>query len=196
MNLSPRFESALTMAAQLHVEQSRKGSEIPYVSHLLAVASLVLEHGGTEDQAIAALLHDAPEDQGGLKTLKRIRDEFGETVAEIVDQCTDTYENPKPDWGPRKKAYLAGIPNHSPEARLVSTADKLHNARAILNDYREIGEAVWERFESTKDETFGYYSSALEAFEAQETNSLTAELRRTLEAIKAHSDMLNFPSTS
>ncbi len=106
MKLSPRYEAALVMAAQLHASQIRKGSRVPYVSHLLAVSSLVIESGGTEDQAIAGLLHDAVEDQGGLETLERISDHFGSGVADIVDHCTDAHEEPKPDWRPRKENTL------------------------------------------------------------------------------------------
>ena len=109
MNLSSRYEAALVMATQLHASQKRKGTSIPYVSHLLAVSSLVLEHGGNENQAIAALLHDALEDQGGLSTLDKIRDGFGDVVADIVDHCTDAYEDPKPEWRIRKEEFVASI---------------------------------------------------------------------------------------
>src|SRR5919201_1172658 len=122
----------LAFAVDLHREQARKATGIPYVAHLLGTAALVLTFGGDEDQAIAALLHDAAEDQGGKPTLERIRRHFGERVADIVDACTDTYADPKPEWLQRKKDYIARIPAKSAEARLVSAADKLDNARAIL----------------------------------------------------------------
>ena len=198
MRLSPRFEAALVMATQLHAgqmrkgteEQKRNGTEIPYVSHLLGVSSLVLEHGGSEDQAIAALLHDAVEDQGGIKTLDRIRDHFGSEVAEIVDHCTDAYEDPKPEWRERKETYVDEVPNMPATAALVSCADKLHNARAILSDLREVGDELWGRFTGGKNGTRWYYSSLVEAFDDVEDfdevfpNRLKDELRRTVEEIE------------
>ncbi len=187
MQLSPRYEAALVMATQLHATQKRKGTDIPYVSHLLAVSSLVLEHGGNEDQAIAALLHDAVEDQGGLDTLEKIRSHFGEKVAEIVDHCTDAYEEPKPEWRTRKEQYLSGISQKPRDAALVSCADKLHNARAILNDLRAIGDNLWSRFTGGKDGTLWYYQSLADAFSAALSNSLSAELERTVSEIKFNS---------
>jgi (p)ppGpp synthase/HD superfamily hydrolase len=198
MRLSPRFEAALVMATQLHAgqmrkgteEQKRNGTEIPYVSHLLGVSSLVLEHGGSEDQAIAALLHDAVEDQGGIKTLDRIRDHFGSEVAGIVDHCTDAYEDPKPEWRERKETYVDEVPNMPATAALVSCADKLHNARAILSDLREVGDELWGRFTGGKNGTRWYYSSLVEAFDDVEDfdevfpNRLKDELRRTVEEIE------------
>ena len=198
MRLSPRFEAALVMATQLHAgqmrkgteEQKRNGTEIPYVSHLLGVSSLVLEHGGSEDQAIAALLHDAVEDQGGIETLDRIRDHFGSEVAEIVDHCTDAYAEPKPDWRPRKEEYVSKIPNMPPSAALVSCADKLHNARAILSDLREVGDELWGRFTGKKKGTLWYYRALVNAFDDVEDfdevfpNRLKDELRRTVEEIE------------
>ena len=185
MKLSPKYDAALVLAAQLHCAQKRKGTEIPYVSHLLAVSSLVLEHGGTEDQAIAALLHDAVEDQGGLPTLKRIRDHFGDTVADIVDHCTDAYEEPKPAWRQRKEDYIASIASKPADAILVSCADKLHNARAILNDLRSIGAPLWDRFTGKKDDTLWYYRSLADAFGESLDNALSDELRRTVKDIEA-----------
>lgn len=141
MILSERFDTALAMASDLHRQQMRKGTTTPYVAHLLAVTAIVLEHGGTEDQAIAALLHDAPEDQGGRATLERIRDHFGDGVAGIVEDCTDTFEEPKPEWLPRKVSYLKHLEHLAEEAAvLVSAADKLHNLRAIRSDYSQHGD--------------------------------------------------------
>ena len=192
MRLSPRFEAALVRATQLHAgqmrkgtkEQKRNGTEIPYVSHLLGVSSLVLELGGTEDQAIAGLLHDTVEDQGGLKTLERIKDHFGSGVADIVDHCTDAYEEPKPEWRPRKEKYIAEIANMPLEAKLVSCADKLHNARAILSDLREVGDDLWSRFTGKKDGTLWHYQSLVVAFGKAFPGRLTDELRRTVEEIE------------
>ena len=130
--LTARFGLAVAFANQLHRRQIRKGSGIPYMSHLLGVASLALEHGANEDEAIAAVLHDAVEDQGGEPTLETIRRTFGEKVAEIVDECTDAVVIPKPDWEPRKRAYIAGLAKASKGALLVSAADKLHDVRSML----------------------------------------------------------------
>jgi (p)ppGpp synthase/HD superfamily hydrolase len=145
MQLTQRFKDALDYALELHNDQQRKGSDTPYAAHLLAVASLVLEDGGDEEQAIAALLHDAPEDQGGLETLEAIRQRFGDRVADIVHGCTDTYESPKPPWRQRKENYLEHLQIAPEEVRRVSLADKLHNARSILTDLLRSGEVVWER---------------------------------------------------
>src|ERR1051325_12202408 len=131
MALTSRFEDALSFAARLHSGQLRKGTAIPYVSHLLAVASVALEHGADEDEAIAALLHDAVEDQGGAPTREEIRRRFGDRVVEIVDGCTDAETVPKPPWRERKERYIAHVAEASPSVRLVSASDKLHNARSI-----------------------------------------------------------------
>ena len=162
MMLSPRFNEALSYAAALHAQQRRKLSGEPYLAHLLAVAALVMEHGGSEDEAIAALLHDAVEDQGGLPTLDEIRRRFGSTVADIVEGCTDAVVSPKPPWRQRKEAYLARLHNASASIRLVSAADKLHNARAILREYRRIGEALWPNFRGGRDGTLWYYRAVVE----------------------------------
>lgn len=175
-----RFERALVFAHQLHARQLRKGTRIPYISHPMAVASLVLENGGDEDAAIAALLHDAVEDQGGLPTLERIRRKFGQNVATIVDGCTDAYEEPKPPWRPRKKDYLAHLAKASKAVRLVAAADKLHNARTILSDYRSIGEQVWSRFTAGKAGQPWYYRSLVQALGGPKASPLLAELGRTV----------------
>lgn len=183
--LSPRFTAALAYASELHGTQTRKGTEIPYVAHLLAVASLVIEHGGDEDAAIAALLHDASEDQGGAETLRRIRARFGDTVAEIVDACSDTDVTPKPPWRARKEAYIADIAHKSHGAVLVSLADKVHNARAILNDHVEIGDELWGRFTGGKDGTLWYYRALADAFAARTSGGLLRQLQETVAALEA-----------
>jgi GTP pyrophosphokinase len=180
MPLSARFEDALVFAARLHAMQVRKGTAVPYVAHLLAVAGLVLEHGGDEDTAIAALLHDAVEDQGGAATREAIRARFGDRVAGIVDGCTDTDVTPKPPWRARKEAYLDHLPTTSDEVRLVSAADKLHNARTILADYRLRGEPVWQRFNGGRAGTLWYYRALVTAFRAVENTPLVEELDRTV----------------
>lgn len=178
--LTSRFDSAFVFAHQLHVAQRRKGTEIPYAAHLMAVAAIVLEHGGTEDEAIAALLHDAVEDQGGDAARREIARRFGVGVAAIVDGCTDAETIPKPPWRNRKEAYIAHLAAASPSVRLVSAADKLHNARAILSDYQRLGEALWGRFTGGRDGTLWYYRALVEAFGAFGTSPLLEELDRTV----------------
>src|SRR5205823_14149785 len=158
-----RFEEALAFAARLHAGQTRKGGAVPYVAHLLAVAAIALEHGAGEDAAVAALLHDAIEDQGGAATREEIRRRFGDAVVAIVDGCTDTEVVPKPPWRGRKVAYIAHLRQASAAVRLVSAADKLHNARTILADYRVLGDGLWQRFTGGKDGTLWYYRSVVEA---------------------------------
>ena len=130
--LTDRFDDAFQYARRLHRTQTRKGTHIPYISHLMTVAALVIEHDGNEDQAMGALLHDAAEDQGGAETLEEIGKRFGDAVAEIVSDCTDAWTEPKPDWRPRKEAYLAKLPSKPARSLLVSLADKTHNAEARL----------------------------------------------------------------
>jgi (p)ppGpp synthase/HD superfamily hydrolase len=183
MQLTQQFKEALDYALELHRYQQRKGSDIPYIAHLLAVSSLVLEDGGDEEQAIAALLHDAPEDQGGAKTLEAIRQRFGEGVADIVHGCTDTYESPKPPWRQRKEAYLEHLQSASEEVCRVSLADKLHNARSLLTDLLRCGDDVWERFNGGKEGTLWYYRSLLQVFRSRSQSPLVAELGFVLQRI-------------
>lgn len=184
MILSERFKDALWRATDLHANQSRKGSGVPYVAHLLGVASLVLEYGGTEDEAIAALLHDAVEDQGGQRTREMIADKYGETIAQIVDGCTDSDTIPKPPWRERKEAYIAHIATASPSVLLVSACDKLYNARSILADYRVMGEEIWERFKGgKKDGTLWYYQALVEAYKKTGQHRVYDELERTVREI-------------
>jgi (p)ppGpp synthase/HD superfamily hydrolase len=179
--LSERFDEALKYASELHRTQTRKGGDIPYVGHLLSVASLVIEGGGTETQAIAGLLHDAVEDQGGPPTLAEIRQRFGDAVAEIVDQCSDTDVVPKPPWKKRKQDYIDHLGDASEATILVSLSDKLDNARAILRDYRVQGPELWKRF-SVHDpqEHLWYYRSLLAVYKNRSSTWLVAELERVL----------------
>jgi (p)ppGpp synthase/HD superfamily hydrolase len=184
MQLTERFKDALLCATDLHADQQRKGSGIPYVAHLLGVASLVLEYGGTEDETIAALLHDAVEDQGGPVTRKLIADRFGETVAQIVDGCTDSDTIPKPPWRERKEAYIAHLGSASQSVLLVSSCDKLYNARTILADYRVMGDDLWERFKGGKKEgTLWYYQALVAAYKNTGSHPVYDELDRTIGAI-------------
>lgn len=162
--LSRRFDEALVYANTIHAAQTRKGTSIPYLSHLMGVASLTLEHGGDEDQAIAALLHDAVEDCGGEGRLADIRSRFGDGVAEIVDDCTDTHEDPKPEWWLRKREYVSAISRKPSRSLLVSLADKTHNAGAIVSDLHVIGEELWRRFTAEREGTIWYYQALADAF--------------------------------
>ncbi len=184
MTLSVRFEEALTFAHQLHSGQCRKGTTVPFISHLLAVTSIVLEHGASEDEAIAALLHDAAEDQGGEVTLEEIRRRFGDTVAEIVEGCTDSWTEPKPPWRERKEAFIASLLEASPSVCLVSAADKLHNARTILSDYRRLGESLWSRFNGGKRGTMWYYRTLVDVLGATGPEELAGELARVVSEIE------------
>jgi (p)ppGpp synthase/HD superfamily hydrolase len=184
MVLSEKFDEALRYAACVHAGQTRKGTAVPYLAHLLGVASLVLEYGGGEQEAIAALLHDAVEDAGGVGRLDDIRVRFGETVAALVDSCTDTLQHPKPPWRARKAAYIARIPKLPDPARLVCAADKLHNARAILRDLRESGDAIWSRFKGGKDGTLWYNRCLVQAFKAAGVTPLVEELDRAVTHIE------------
>jgi (p)ppGpp synthase/HD superfamily hydrolase len=182
---SDRFESALVFATQLHDGHRRKATDVPYVTHLLAVASLVGEAGGTENEVIAALLHDAVEDCGGQPTLDKIREMFGDDVAQIVLGCSDTDETPKPPWKQRKEAYIQHVAEASESILLVSCADKLHNARCILADFREIGDAVWDKFAATKEQTLWYYRSLLDVYQRRGvTARLVNELDRTVSTME------------
>ena len=176
-----RFSDAVRYMVRLHGRQLRKGTTTPYVSHLLGVAGLVMEDGGDEDETIAALLHDAVEDQGGPKTLEVIREQFGERVANIVSGCSDTDVVPKPPWRDRKEVHLAHLRVASASVLRVSLADKLHNARALLTDYRREGDAVWCRFNAGREEQEWYYRAVLRVFEAAIPKSLLLEdLRRNV----------------
>ena len=163
--LSQRFDDALAYASSTHRTQMRKGSNIPYVSHLLGVTSIALEIGADEEQAIAALLHDAVEDQGGRPRLDDIRARFGDRVAAIVSDCTDSWEEPKPEWRQRKEAYIASLAKKHPVSLLVSLADNMHNATAINADLAVHGPAVWDRFTGGRDGSLWYYSELATAFE-------------------------------
>lgn len=184
VKLSDRFSDALVYAADLHREQVRKANGTPYVAHLLAVTSLVLEAGGDEDLAIAALLHDAVEDQGGKKRLEEIRTLYGQRVARIVEGCTDSFETPKPDWRFRKESYLKHLPDAGEDVLVVSLADKLHNARSIVRDLRSQGDDVWSRFKGGRNGTLWYYRSLADIFARLSKSSQADELLRTVDVLE------------
>ncbi len=186
--LTWRFNVALQFASGLHHQQPRKGVSIPYVAHLMSVCGLVLEAGGDEDQAIAALLHDAVEDQGGLPTLDTIRHMFGNRVANTVECCSDsTSRNPaeKLPWRVRKDKYLEHLRSADGDALLVSAADKLHNARAILSDYRILGDRLWLRFNASKEDILWYYGSLVKTFrQTAAPKVLSSELERVVKELE------------
>jgi len=174
--LGPRLQRAFRYAAEKHAGQTRKQTAVPYLSHLMAVASLVLEAGGDEDMAIAALLHDVVEDCGGRPRLREIRRQFGPRVARIVEGCTDTFVDPKPEWLQRKQDYLREVKHADAETRLVSASDKLHNVRTILADYRRDGDAIWKRFTGKKEGTLWYYRALTNEYQRRNPNRITREL--------------------
>jgi (p)ppGpp synthase/HD superfamily hydrolase len=185
--LTDRFQRAFGYASIVHAGQRRTGTGIPYIAHLMEVAAIVLAHGGTEDEAIGALLHDAAEDSGGEPRVVDIRVRFGDAVGDIVHGCSDTFETPKPPYRPRKETYIAHVlePTTSASVRLVSAADKLANARAILADYRVEGEGLWKRFRGGRDDTLWYYRAVTNALRSVMPSKLTEELERVVTELEA-----------
>jgi (p)ppGpp synthase/HD superfamily hydrolase len=184
--MTGQFAKALVYAELKHHNQVRKGGDIPYVGHLLTVAGLVINDGGTEAQAIAALLHDAVEDAGGPETLNEIRANFGEDVARIVQECSDTDETPKPPWRERKQRYINHLARVGDDTILVSVADKLDNARSMLRDYHTHGPSLWQRF-TVKDpqDHLWYYGELLNAYRSRGCTSwMVDELGRVVDKLK------------
>lgn len=186
---SPKFRKALDYAARVHARQVRKKTGRVYIGHLLSVASIVIEYGGDEEMAMAALLHDAVEDQGGLPRLRDIRKKFGNRVAHIVDGCTDSYVEPKPPWMERKRTYVQRVGKESAEVRLVSAADKLSNVRETLHDLRMHGGEVFERFAGKKEGTLWYYRALVEEFRKAGSNALVDELGRGVKELESLSGL-------
>ncbi|MDE3154662.1 MAG: HD domain-containing protein [Acidobacteriota bacterium] len=182
-HLTSRFEDAFRYAANVHGGHVRKGGT-PYIAHLMGVASMVLEAGGTEDEAIAALLHDAAEDQGGRSRLADIHARFGEAVAAIVEACTDSWEAPREAWMERKRRYVAHAAHLAPAALRVSAADKVHNSYVLLRDLREHGDRVWARYIATPDDILWYYESLVRAFREAGGGPLVDELDRIVKGIQ------------
>lgn len=193
---SDKFTEALQFAAQTHQDQYRKSTQIPYVGHLLGVASIVIDARGTEDEAIAALLHDAPEDRGGHAVLRHIRERFGERVAQIIGGCSDPLDETGKtdvDWETRKRHYLEHLRQcHDTSVHLVSAADKLHNARATLADFRAIGDKVWERFNVGRDLTLQNYENLIAAYRSgppdERRTNVVNELAAVIAALRGESD--------
>lgn len=182
--LGPRFLAAFQFAAQKHDGQTRKAKSVPYLAHLMSVSSIVLEAGGNEDCAIAALLHDVVEDCGGRPMLREVEDRFGPDVARMVEGCTDSFEDPKPPWRQRKDEYLSRLSNENSDTRLVSAADKIDNARSVLRDYRIHGEAVWARFNGGREGTLWYYRALADEFNRSPADMLNSELERIVSELE------------
>lgn len=180
MRLSPRFSEVLVYAAALHADQRRKVSGRPYVAHLLGTAAIALRYGADEIEAIAALLHDAIEDQGGAPVREEIGRRFGPQVLEIVEGCTDADTTPKPPWRRRKQAYVTRLRDASASIRLVSASDKLDNVRSLLADYRVHGESLWDHFRGGRKGTLWYYRAVVDTLKQVGTNPLVEELDRVV----------------
>jgi (p)ppGpp synthase/HD superfamily hydrolase len=182
--LTERFDEAVRYARDVHAGQARKGTGTPYFGHLLGVASIVLDDGGTEDEAIAALLHDAAEDHGGRVRLEDIRTRFGDAVARIVEDCTDSWDTPKKPWAERKLAYTEHARTLPPSSLRVSAADKVHKTYATLRDLRNIGEAVWDRFNAGADDVMSYYGALVRSYREAGGGRLVDELGRIVRGIE------------
>jgi len=180
LTTTDRFAAAMAYAYQVHHGQRRKGTGIPYIAHILGVAALALEYGADEEEAIAALLHDAAEDGGGEATLAEIRARFGDIVGDIVLGCSDSLvEDPedKLPWRERKENYLAHLEHASRSVCLVSAADKLHNVRSIIRDYNEHGDAIWDRFQGRREGTLWYYETVADMLIRRHRTQLTRDLQ-------------------
>lgn len=183
MKYTSRVVDAFGFAYELHREQVRKGSRVPYITHLMGVAATVGNYGGSESQFIAALLHDAVEDQGGRQALDQIRDRFGDEVAGYVAGCSDSDVIPKPPWRERKEEFLKGIADAPPQLKLIIAADKLYNARAIMKTLRERGNATWDLFKGGREGTLWYYGEAVRALSANWSHPILEELAEAVDAL-------------
>ena len=186
---------ALAAAAQIHAAERRNGTDIPYLSHLLGTCSIALEYGADGDQAIAALLHDAIEDGLPTDAARKTVASFGPEPLRIVEACTDADTHPKPPWRKRKDAYLAHLAGQDGPVLLVSASDKLHNARSIVRDLREIGDRVWERFNPSKEEMLWYYRSLVTVYRGNRAHipALIDELDRTVREMEELSSVAAKP---
>jgi (p)ppGpp synthase/HD superfamily hydrolase len=178
------LQKAFRYAAAKHAGQTRKQTAVPYLSHLMAVTSLVLEGGGDEQMGIAALLHDVVEDCGGMPRLREVRRKFGAKVAKIVEGCTDSFSDPKLPWIVRKQEYLKRLKHEDSETRLVSASDKLHNVRTVITDYRQDGESIWKRFSGGREGTLWYYRALSDEFQRRKPNRITRELALAVQELE------------
>jgi (p)ppGpp synthase/HD superfamily hydrolase len=185
-----RFVEAFAFAESLHRKQRRKGSDVPYITHLMAVAALVGEYSGDEDQVIAALLHDAVEDQGGQNTLARIREIFGDTVAGYVLGCSDAHSEPKGPWLERKTRFLDALKEAPPNVKLIVASDKLHNVRTLINDLYKVHNALWDRFSGRREGTLWYYREALRALAVGWEHPILRELSEAVDKLEELADTL------
>jgi (p)ppGpp synthase/HD superfamily hydrolase len=183
------LQKAFRYAAAKHAGQTRKQTAVPYLSHLMAVTSLVLEGGGDEQMAIAALLHDVVEDCGGTPRLREVRRKFGARVAKIVQGCTDSFSDPKLPWIVRKEEYLKRLKHEDVETRLVSASDKLHNVRSVITDYRQDGESIWKRFSGGREGTLWYYRALSDEFQRRKPNRITRELALAVQELEKTTDV-------
>jgi GTP pyrophosphokinase len=191
LHLTNRFTRAIDYARQVHVD-NRKGTSVPTMAHLLGVAALVMGESGhvhfpvTEDIVIGALLHDAVEDEGGLTRLRDIEANFGREVSKIVEGCSDSFaedSNRKQEWEVRKTSYIERLQNESDGILLVSVADKVYNAHSILDDYRELGPALWSRFKRGREKQLWYFTELIKVYEKKGLGRLTAELKRSVDEL-------------
>ena len=182
--LTSKLDRAFSYAHEVHDGQFKKGTSVPYLGHLMGVSSIVLGDGGGEDEAVAALLHDAAEDHGGRARLDDIRSRFGDEVARIVEDCTDSWDTPKPSWLARKQAYIQRARTLPSPSLRVSIADKVHNTYGILRDLRNIGEKVWERYDVSPDDVLAYYESLVRAYREAGGGRLVDELERIVRGIQ------------
>jgi GTP pyrophosphokinase len=182
--LTNRLDLAFSYAHEVHCGQVKKGTPVPYIGHLMGVSSIVIDDGGSEDEAVAALLHDAPEDHGGRDRLEDIRSRFGNAVARIVEDCTDSWDSPKPPWIERKRAYVQHARTLHPPSLRVSVADKVHNCYGILRALRTIGDQVWERYDVGADDVLAYYESLVRAYREAGGGRLVDELERIVRGIQ------------
>lgn len=182
--LSPKFEKALSFATQLHATQYRKGSKAPFITHLLSVCAIILEDGGTEDEAIAGLLHDAVEDQGGLKTLEAIKNTFGERIAQIVLECSETHLSPKPPWKERKVQSLAKMKQISDSAIRVVLADKVHNSQSLIREHQKYGTIIWNNFKAGREGTVWYFNQVCAVLNERTNSELIHELKLAVNRIE------------
>jgi len=185
VQLSDRFADAVVLACRLHAGGRRKVSDTPYVAHLFRVAGIVLESGGDEDEAIAALLHDAIEDGGGRRARATILERFGPNVTRIVEECSDTDQTPKPPWRARKEAFLARLRDVSPSAHLVIAADKLDNLRGLIDGYHEHGDGLWQYFGGGRDGTLWYHRSIVDALRGGAPGGLVDRLARAVAQLES-----------
>ena len=184
--LGPKFEEALIFANRIHAQQKRKDSGAPYLAHVLGVTALVLEDGGSEEEAIGALLHDAAEDQGGEEILAAIREQFGARVEQIVRECSDTLVSPKPPWKERKEGHLEMLKTALPETIRIMQADKVYNARNLQRSLIDYGSQTWQNFKGGREGTLWYFRQMHTLLSQTRAGYLMMEFSRLIELIEGY----------